>query len=420
MVKSDRSLTYLASLDPPATTRAWLSAPHPHLPLVAVATSSKTTVVYSLVNFKRHSTISGGHKRSIRSVAWKPLPAKTPAAVLATGSFDASIGIWQRDQEAVSSAIAAGGNAGSDGNDDDPDDGWRFSVVLDGHDSEVKSVAWTVSGAMLATCARDKSIWLWEDLGDDEFETVAVLQEHEGDVKCVAWAGERDVLASASYDDTIRLWKEDADSEWVCSTVLKGHEGTVWAVTWEGTSKDDAAERIVSCSSDQTVRVWKRLGHDQAAKEKRVVPSTFRSAGEDEEEWEQQAVLPAIHEREIYGVAWSRETGLIVSTGGDGRVVVYEERAGVHDSGVENTVHQPSNGDNEDSIMDGADDTTQPEGEKATSEWAIIAEIEAAHGVYEINHVCWAQRFDNGKIGGEMILTSGDDGEVKCWTIEAR
>ncbi|KAI9854975.1 MAG: Cytosolic iron-sulfur protein assembly protein [Vezdaea acicularis] len=430
----------LSTLTPASLSRAWLSAPHPTLPLIATCSSDRQVRIYSLQNFKLHSTVEGGHKRSIRSCAWKP--NTKGESVLATGSFDASAGIWRRYDDNQSGVIRDSGNEDGQGFDHgenhEDDDEWRFAVVLDGHESEIKSVSWSAGGQYLATCSRDKSVWIWEEIDVDDFETIAVLQDHEADVKCVCWHPEEELLASSSYDDTVRLYKEDME-DWTCVSVMKGHESTVWAIDFEpltpalNESKElsekqlahqerrrRSGPRIASASADSTIRIWRRVFKEglEPSTAKTRIPSILRTSSA-EEEWICEALLPKKFEREVYSVAWSKKSGRIVASGGDGRIVVFEEqwhtKAAEQDSDTIMT-------ETETEAETGTEDGRRESSNHTETEWIILAEFEGAHGVFEVNHVCWASRWDKGRErdGEEIIISTGDDGEVRIWTLEER
>ena len=141
------------------------------------------------------------------------------------------------------------------------------------------------------------------------------------------------------------------------------------------------------------------------------------------EDWVEEAVLPIVHVRGIYAAAWSQKTGRIVSSGSDGMVVVYQEEWFSRDKGTETTLNgdqSDGSGGNKDVEERGGMDEQE---EKATR-WRNIAQIEAAHGVFEVNHVAWARRpkprqgAQEADEERELVITTGDDGAVKVWELK--
>lgn len=315
----------------------WQVAAHPAgLPYIGTASADRSARILT-PDGKLVKSIDGVHTKSIRTAAWHP-----QRPVLALGSFDSTISIFALENES-----------------------WEFLAQLEGPDNEIKGVAWSPAGNYLATCSRDKTVWIWEiDEEGEDFECVAVLQEHSQDVKHVAWHPSEDLLASTSYDNSIRLWRQD-DDEWICVSVIEGadgHTSTVW-----GADFDPNGLRLASCSADLTVKIWKQTARSGGGAVGETLPSVARWDVASES-WELESELPAAHTDTIYAVKWGND-GRIVTGGADGRIVVYK--------------------------YDG-------------SQWCVQKVIDNAHGVFEINSVSWLAR---------QVLSGGDDGAAKLWDV---
>jgi len=149
--------------------RAWQLAWNPTKPLLASCSSDKTIRLYHYTdtNFSHLTTIETGHTKTVRSIAWSP-----SGTSLAAGSFDSTVSIWS--QELDEDGIPSGAE-------------WECSSLLQGHDTECKGISYSSSGNFMATCSRDKVVWIWEVLPDADYSCETVLMEHSQDVKCVAW-----------------------------------------------------------------------------------------------------------------------------------------------------------------------------------------------------------------------------------------
>ncbi len=134
-----------------------------------------------------------------------------------TGSFDNSVGLWP----------AEGG----------------APVWLDGHEAAVKAVLFTGPGSA-ASGGDDFAVILWDlDTGDSQR-----LTGHRGQVKDLAVSPDGALLASASWDGTIGLWDI---AEGRNLAMLSGHEAAVNDVIFA-----DQGATLISASADGTIRAW--------------------------------------------------------------------------------------------------------------------------------------------------------------------
>lgn len=317
---SDGSLRILAGHD----DRVWDVAWNPTMPLLSSCSTDRTIRIASYTpsqknestalsserqeptDFHNVSQIPSGHLRTVRALAWAPSGMSFVAA-----SFDSTISIWERDK-----------NSGD----------WESGSSLEGHETEVKGVAFNAEGTMLATCGRDKSVWIWggENLrcllhcqhlttfaaDFDDSEVLSVLLMHSQDVKSVAWHPTHDILASCSYDDTIKLYMNDPMDDWYDFATLAAHTSTVWDVAWS-----PCGRLLASVSDDRSIRIWRAKDHNLR-------------------EWESALIIEGAHDRTVFSVSWGRSPihntvhasdgrGWLATTGSDGHVKVWDVKVGI-------------------------------------------------------------------------------------------
>lgn len=141
--------------------------------------------------------LEDSHTNSIRSITWNNNSGK----YLASASFDSCINIWKKD-------------------------GYDFDCIatLEGHEHEIKGVAWSSSGRFLATFSKDLTIWIWTVESESEFVCSSIIQSHSQELVMIKWSPVDDVLFSSSLDNTIKIWGFSYDRmDWVCLNTLNCH-----------------------------------------------------------------------------------------------------------------------------------------------------------------------------------------------------
>ncbi|MFO0829460.1 MAG: protein kinase [Phycisphaerales bacterium] len=202
-----------------------------------------------------------GHESQVTSVAFAA-PSNDPTRLrLVSASTDGTVRLWDPDRD-------------------------EELAVLRGHVGEVRDVAISADGSLIASCGVDRTVRLWDAVG---FTELATLHGHAGTVWSVCFSPDGRTIASGGDDAVIRLWdvpsrmpagvvdrgprvsdlafshdgkrlacasRDGTARIWTLDgsdppLILRGHEWDVFAVAW---APDDA--RLFSGSRDQTIRTW--------------------------------------------------------------------------------------------------------------------------------------------------------------------
>jgi len=163
------------------------------------------------------------------------------------------------------------------------------SAVLVGHGKPVNDAAWSPDGEMIASCADDFTLRIWDTRTGAELHRLSVPKvSDEGDL-CVAFSPDGRILASGGPDGPIRSWDPQSGRQ---RQDLTGHAKGVCCIAF----LDDS--RLVSGSRDGTIRVW------------------------DVRQSEQLHSLDA-HDSGVLALTVSRNAGLLASSGMDGAVRIW-------------------------------------------------------------------------------------------------
>jgi len=350
-------------------------------------------------NEEGDETTASTIQRTIRSIAFAP--KQHIRNVLAAASFDGSVYILEDFSQTNDTAPCTTNSTTK---------GWERTAQLEGHQNEVKDVKWNATGTLLASCGRDKTIWIWETFlpgsiydtaegdGDNdvnfECECLAVLEGHTQDVKSIVfapshgqWGDGDEILLSCSYDDSIKCWAEDA-GDWYCAHTLSTgvHSSTIWTI-----AVSPGGIKMISGSADQSLAIWKcwtaseKQNHYNDPYSMLLEEEGTNNGNEDYDSvtsdrlWKCVGKVPWAHKIAVYSVDCAPSVaghGRIASSGADNCINVYREIG--------------STANNE------------------TTQFILDTCAQNAHEG-DVNCIQWHPRI------GTKLASVGDDGLVKIW-----
>ncbi|KAE9390734.1 WD40 repeat-like protein, partial [Gymnopus androsaceus JB14] len=187
---------------------------------IVSGSSDKTVCIWNAENAMMIGEPLEGHTAFVNSVAFSPDDKR-----IVSGSSDQTVRIWNAETGIIT------------------------GEPLQGHTAFVNSVAFSPDGKRIVSGSSDQTVRIWNT--ETGMISGEPLQGHTSSVNSVAFSpdGERIMIVSGSDDHTVCIW--NAETGMIIGEPLRGHTSSVNSVAFSPDGK-----RIVSGSSDQTVRIW--------------------------------------------------------------------------------------------------------------------------------------------------------------------
>lgn len=128
----------------------------------------------------------------------------------------------------------------------------KSTAILEKHKGWCRSVAFHPGGKQFATAGEDGTAVVWNLEGPKEAKE---LKAHEAAIYQVAFSADGNTLATASTDKTVKLWDWQSGKE---NAKLEGHEDAVWCVAFGG-------NLIATGGADRKLRLFEPNGKLVAA-----------------------------------------------------------------------------------------------------------------------------------------------------------
>ncbi|KAK0191029.1 quinon protein alcohol dehydrogenase-like superfamily, partial [Armillaria mellea] len=258
------------------------------------------------------ATVLSGHDDWARCLAFRPSPQESESLVLASGSHDATIRLWNIEpyKRATEKSSATSTYALSDelldafeaslGELADTDEGGRqislkrhiltvktsafssqqftitFDALLVGHEAGVTSLNWrpvTSSSAMatLLSSSTDSSVILWSPStvlasSNDTSTTLWINRQRFGDIGGQRlggfvgglWGKDGSEAFAWGWSGGWRRWRCSADEKenWTEVHAINGHSGPVRGICWSPNG-----QFLISAGLDQTTRIHSPIAH---------------------------------------------------------------------------------------------------------------------------------------------------------------